>query len=86
MSDSTGTPARVARIRVTGELLRQILHFPAGTLFLDARRADRWGDLEILVEHPDLRPVPESSPIPEVTPTWEEVYPLYPDEPPAVVF
>lgn len=60
---------RIATFEITGELLRQALHLPPGTIFLDARSSLwRHGNLVLKVTHPDLKIAKEGDMIPQAMP------------------
>lgn len=44
--------ARIARIQITGELMRLLLHLPVETVVLRSNQCDQ--DIEIVVEDPNL--------------------------------
>jgi len=53
-------------------VLRELLVLPEGTQILGVRDQVLVEGLEIKVEHPDLKPVPEMDKIPSVTAIFEE--------------
>ena len=51
---------KIARVLVTSELLREALHFPAGTEIVRAGMPDdprAWRDIELIIRHDDLRDI-----------------------------
>jgi hypothetical protein len=62
---------KLARVRITDELLFRMLHFPPGTMLRAATCPDG-RSLEIVVEHPDLRDVRPGDAIPEACPQITE--------------
>lgn len=59
-----------AVIQVSEELIREALAMPDGAEIVDIRRSnERFGQYEMLVDHPDLPAVAELGIIPLVTPT-----------------
>lgn len=61
-----------ARFKISGQLLADCLRLPKGTEIRGLRQNDEAGfiDLEIIVEHPDLKPVEPGKPIPEINPMF----------------
>ena len=49
--------ARIARMLIAGELLREILHLPVATEIIGSG-AYHGGTVEVFVSHPDLRDIP----------------------------
>ena len=63
----------VARIITSGKLLLKILDFEGGIIW-DIKPANEFGDVAILVEHPDLPLTKVYEQIPEVRPIYEATY------------
>ncbi len=68
----------VARIYVTGALLRQAMAFPQRTEIVGASIVrDRYDTIELIVEHPDLKDeTVEGAAPPLVTPTFQRQDPV----------
>lgn len=54
--------SRIGRVEVSGELLRSVLHMPEGTRLVDAGFSFTSETVTLVVEHPDLPPMPEHTP------------------------
>jgi len=67
----------LGRVRVSTALLVQALGFPEGTEVVACfgERAGYPGDIDLVLEHPDLPPVGEAGEAPELSPTFEIVGP-----------
>jgi|GEM_PF-5408460 len=59
-----------ARIRISPAILIKHLNLPCECKFMRARITHKRGDLEIVVEHPDLPEIIPGGPIPLVTPKY----------------
>ena len=61
---------KIARLQFTGELLREMLHLPEGTMFISAEK-DAWSDtLTFLIHHRDLRDIGDAHTAEIITPTY----------------
>ena len=68
-SDLPRDPHRTTRkalVRVTRELIEELLHFPSGKI-LAVRDPDREGEFDLLVESPDFEPVKVGNRLPNRT-------------------
>ena len=66
------------RVRVSFELLCEILHFPVGTEIKHITMAHGpcWDQAEITVSHPDLKPKPEGEIAPLISPSFRKNEPV----------
>ena len=56
---------RIARIKTSGKLLLKMLDMEGGVIW-NIKSADEFGDIEMLIEHPDLPLVKVADPMPEM--------------------
>jgi hypothetical protein len=61
----------LVRVQCDGQLLRQVLGMPEGTVFLNARAGDRLGDVEFTLSNPALPEVLEGEVIPLAVPIFQ---------------
>lgn len=55
---------RWAKVRYSGEWVAKLLMLPRGSTIRAVDLADYGRDLDLVIESPDLPPVPEAGPIP----------------------
>ncbi len=61
---------RRAILKVSWELLRQLLNLPEDTELIGSLECQQWHAVRLLIEHPALHPVKEGEYYPPVNPTF----------------
>lgn len=63
---------RLAKVRVSLDVMAAALHLPKGSVVHAIEKTDRYGEVELIVEHPDLPMVGPGNVLGEATPALRE--------------
>lgn len=64
-------PRRIAKIRISNELLLEALRLPIGTVLYSVRDEELLGQVMLLIESPGLNPVQPGDAVPVVDAQWK---------------